>query len=64
MTLPTSLDHIVRESRGLVANLRRRFPDPDDFDRHVKEVLLRTLREYDYSPRTIKIAMNAIFGGY
>lgn len=58
-----NLDFIIAESRGLVANLRRNFPDPQDFDHQVKRIIRDMLKEYKYSPRTIEVTMRAIFGG-
>lgn len=58
--VPTSLDALVKESRHIVARLRRTYGNPPDFDHHIKHALSAFLEVYP--PQVRQFTLDAIFG--
>ena len=58
--IPTSMDDLVRDSRRLVAALRKTYGNPPDFDHHIKAALGEFLAVYP--PKIREFTLRAIFG--
>lgn len=57
--IPTTLDELVRDSRAIVARMRRQLGDPEDFDVMIKQALAGFLTR---DPKAAAFTIRAIFG--
>ena len=62
MLIPSTLDEYVRDSRDRVADLRRQYPDNEDFDRLIRQALGEVLAAQGFNVKTITFTVRAIFG--
>lgn len=60
--IPTTLDEYVRDSRDHVRALRRDFPNPADFDMHVRGTVEDSLKKQGLPGPVLVFVMRAIFG--
>ena len=58
---PNSFENLILGAQQNVKNIRKIFPDRDDFDFTVKRAVREAMVEKGVSPRTIKAVMSAIF---